>query len=105
MRSNKRRLCKLPPIEEDKLVQNSLAVTPAQMWELQKQGIPISAQSSGLAYDDGEYKVDWDVPLEHRRGIDPADIWESERTIQSKVNTAFSKIFGKKDNPKSPDNA
>ena len=44
MRSNKRRLCKLPPIEEDKMVQNSLAVTPAQMWELQKQGIPISAQ-------------------------------------------------------------
>lgn len=66
-------------------VQNNLAVTPSEMWKLQQQGLPISAQASGLAYDDGNYGVSWDVPFEHRRGVDIAQAFEYEQHLQKGI--------------------
>lgn len=99
-KSNPRRLCRIPARETP--VQNGLAVTPSQMWELQQSGFPISTQTAGLSFDDGQYKVDWEVPMEHRRGIDPADLFEYQEQMRGKVNEVFGKLS--RQQQKSPDN-
>lgn len=88
--SFRRRLCKVGFLEVP--IQNNLALTPAEMWRLQEQGLPISAENSGLSFDDGEFSKSWDVPFEHRRGVDLASAFEYESQVRHGLNKVIDKI-------------
>lgn len=66
-------------------VQRDLAVTPSQMQELARQGIPISTQNLGLGYQDGVSTLDFTPPPEYQRGVDMNDLWNLRNDIKGKV--------------------
>ena len=68
-------------------VQNGLAITPAQMLDLTNRGIPVSPSNLGLEYDDGYSELEFDVPSEHVRGIDMADLWEQREDMRDKMRS------------------
>ena len=80
--------CKRRPTETD--VRSGLSVTPAQVLKMAEQGIPISAQMN-TALSDGHTGSDFNIPLEERRGIDMADIWQQEMTSRKKLKNAHGK--------------
>lgn len=92
MKSNPRRCAVIPVPEPCDMVKNGLALTPSQMYELQKQGLPISNQVNGLVFEDGSYKCDWHVLQEYQRGVDPADLFEREQATRHKAKTAFANL-------------
>lgn len=69
---------------EDVPVEDGLAMTPAQMNQLMQQGIPIASANLGLQYEEGVSELDFEPPLEHRRGIDINDMYESRQHIRKK---------------------
>lgn len=71
-------------------VKNSLAVTPSEMLMHAQQGIPIAAQSSHQFYD-GDDSRSFDMPLDQRRGVDPADLWMIRRSTTAKLKAAHNK--------------
>ncbi|UPW41705.1 hypothetical protein [Peromfec virus RodF8_14] len=77
----------IPKFEQDMTteVQQGLAVTPAQMLEMNESKIAIS--SFGLDYNEGTidtYANHSDVPLERSRGIDVVDVWETQQNARYK---------------------
>lgn len=69
------------------VVQNGLAVTPSQVLKMAEQGIPASAQMNSRMID-GHTGSDWNVPLEERRGVDIAQMWQESQNIRSKFKQA-----------------
>lgn len=72
------------------LVQRGLAVTPAQMATMAAHGVAISSQNAA-SFNDGEIKPSWDIPIERKRGIDMADVWQSSKDAQSKLRKAHAR--------------
>lgn len=69
------------------VVQNGLAVTPSQVLKMAEAGIPASAQMNSQMID-GHTGSDWNVPLEERRGVDIAQMWQESRDIRAKFRKA-----------------
>lgn len=69
------------------IVQNGLAVTPSDVLRMAEQGIPASAQMNSQMID-GHSGSDWNVPLEERRGVDIAQMWQESRDIRAKFRKA-----------------
>lgn len=67
----------------DLKVKPGLSVSPAQMMEYTARGIAISA--SNLSYMDGDTSRSMDIPLEARRGIDAADVWQASETAKKRL--------------------
>lgn len=65
------------------------SVTPAQMLDMAKQGIPIS--SDNAAAIDGELNPSWDLPLEKQKHIDPADLWQAQQSVRKKIRDAHAR--------------
>lgn len=77
--------------ENDPIVQNGLALTPARMLELNNQGFSISAQNSRILQEikAGDFGR-MDVLPEYRRGFDPlADGYQLQQEIHSKARHAI----------------
>lgn len=68
-------------------VQNGLAVSPADVLKMAEAGIPASAQMNSRMID-GHSGSDWNVPLEERRGVDIAAMWQESRNIRKKFAQA-----------------
>lgn len=66
-------------------VQNGLAITPSQMYDMAQKGIPVAAQNLGIMYDEGYSELDFTPPLEYRRGIDIADAFEARMDAKAKL--------------------
>ena len=73
--------------ENDTPVQNGLAVTPSQMLEMTNQGIPITPSNLGLTYQEGVGKLDFEPPMEYRRGVDITDMWEHREDFKGKMSS------------------
>lgn len=71
-------------------VQSGLAVTPSQMLEMSQQGIPISPQNLGLGYEEGVSALDFEPPLQYKRGIDMNDLFEARENSKNKIKKAIS---------------
>ena len=69
--------------------QANLAVTPAQMYKMAENGIPISAQTNAAI--EGELRPTWDIPIDKIKHIDPAELWEARQTIGKKYRNAKCK--------------
>lgn len=69
------------------MVQGGLAITPAQMDDLRRRGIPIStSQIPDELFFDGDDNPSFDMPLDHQRGIDIAEIWQEAMTSKKKTD-------------------
>lgn len=73
--------------EEDDIVQNGLAVTPAQMYDMAERGIPITPANLGLTYQEGVSKLDFETPMEYTRGVDIADMWEHREDMKKRMKS------------------
>lgn len=71
------------------IVQNGLAVTPSQVLKMAESGIPASAQMNS-AMIDGHEGSDWVVPLDERRGIDIAQMWQESMNARNKFRKAYA---------------
>lgn len=75
---------------DEDVVQNGLAVTPAEMMQMAEKGIPVSPQNLGLTYQEGVSKLDFTPPLEYTRGVDMNDLWEAQRDVKAKFRKAVN---------------
>lgn len=66
-------------------VQSGLAMTPSQMYDMAQKGLPITTRNLGVTYDEGYSKLDFDPPLEYRRGVDLGDLYEARMDAKSKM--------------------
>lgn len=72
----------------------NLAITPSKMAELVDQGIPVSSSMlSGMAYD-GVDNPSWDIPVDQKRGVDIAEVWQVQKTARKNIT---SKVVSKND--------
>lgn len=76
----------------DQPVQGGLCVTPAQMLEMTRRGIPITPQNLGLVYQEGVSKLDFEPPLEYQRGVDIGTMWEAKQDMRRKFRDAVGKL-------------
>lgn len=72
---------------EDLKVNNNLAVTPTQMLNMAKQGVPISSQNEENFYD-GDTNASWTIAPEKLKRVDPADLWQMSMTAKQKIRNA-----------------
>lgn len=75
--------------EDEDVVQNGLAMTPAQAMELVERGIPISNSNLQVMeiYKTGD--KDFTVPMEFQRGVDMADMYQHRKEVTSKVKHGY----------------
>lgn len=66
-------------------VQNGLAMTPSQMFDMAQRGLPITTQNLGVTYDEGYSNLDFTPPAEFRRGVDLGDLYEMRMDAKSKL--------------------
>lgn len=78
------------------VVMNGLAITPADMEDMRKRGLAISAQNAKLLQIADAGDTDFFVPLEHQRGFDIADGWNAARDIRHKVHEMRDKAVAGK---------
>ena len=68
-------------------VQAGLAYTSAEMFEMWKQGVPISNENMGTPTFESDKTV-WQIPIERQRGVDIADVWQTQQTARKRVKQA-----------------
>lgn len=68
-------------------VHGDLAYTPAEMFELWKQGVPISNENMGTPTFESDQTV-WNIPIERQRGVDIADVWQTQQTARKRMKQA-----------------
>lgn len=71
------------------VVQNGLAVTPSDVLRMAESGIPASAQMNAQMID-GHTGSDWNIPIEERRGVDIATLWQESHNIREKFRKAHA---------------
>lgn len=76
------------------IVQNGLAITPAEVLRNAEIGIPVSSMMVSGQFFDGTDKLDFQPDLSERRGIDIADLWQARRESIRKFNEAYNSFKG-----------
>lgn len=82
--------CKRQDFEQD--VVSGLAITPARMQSLTRDGVPINSQANAASYDDGYRTLEYEPPADLRRGVDIAELWENGRDIKDKLKKYYQKV-------------
>lgn len=68
-------------------VHGNLAYTPAEMFDMWKQGVPISNENMGTPTFESDQTV-WNIPIERQRGVDIADVWQTQQTARKRMKQA-----------------
>lgn len=68
-------------------VKAGLAYTSAEMFDLWKQGVPISNENMGTPTFETDKTV-WNIPIERQRGVDIADVWQADKTAKRRLKSA-----------------
>ena len=71
--------------EDEPVVKNGLALTPAAMVEMMNQGMPISAQGYSIKDESIAQANDFFVPAEYTRGFDMVDGWNFRQEVHEKL--------------------
>lgn len=90
MKKIRRNLANCKRRKNEEIVQNGLALTPAQILKMAEAGIPASSANNPNLVD-GSKENNWIVPIEERRGIDMADLWNERQDIKQRFVNAHSK--------------
>lgn len=75
------------PVDGSVSVKQNQALTPAQIADYTAKGIAVSS-SQNLVFDEGVPNPG-PLPLEQRRGIDVADVWNASKTASKKLKSAI----------------
>lgn len=67
-------------------VQPGLALTPSQISELTRAGVPIS-NVNAMQFFDGYRTLDFQPGLLNRRGVDLVDAWEAQMDSRKKLSS------------------
>lgn len=67
--------------------QENLAITPARMAEMVDNGIPVSSNVLSGNYDDGVPSPAWDIPIDRKRGVDVAEVWQAQKTARKTITS------------------
>lgn len=70
--------------DDEQEVQNGLSMTPSQMFDMAQKGLPITTRNLGVTYDEGYNDLEFDPPMEYRRGIDVGDLYEARHDVKTK---------------------
>lgn len=77
-------------------VRDNLAITPADAYEMAKQGIPISSQNrADVIFTETTSNIPAELDIMDQRGVDIADVWEAQMISRQRVKNA--KFHGKGD--------
>lgn len=82
--------CKRQDYEQD--VVSGLAITPARMQALTRDGVPINTQANAATFDDGYRTLEYEPAADLRRGVDMAELWEQGRDIKDKMKNYYHKV-------------
>lgn len=69
------------------VVQPNLAITPSRMAELVDEGIPVSSSFMSGFFTDGVENPSWDLPIDQRRGVDVAEVWNAQRDARNNITS------------------
>ena len=69
-------------------VRQGLAYTPAQMAKLTERGLPVNNLNNQKCYYDGSPDATFHVGQERTKGVDVADLWESQQVLRAKARKA-----------------
>lgn len=73
-------------------IAQGLSLTPHQMLTMTREGIAVSPQNlDATGFFDGIKDVTFDVPIEQRRGVDMADLWEARQETFGQIRKAHKK--------------
>lgn len=75
------------PSECEINTQSGLAITPARMAEMVNQGIPVSTDNASGQFYDGVPMPSFDIPVDQKRGVDMAQIWQAQQSARSHIVT------------------
>lgn len=87
---NKKRSYKFAECKRKKgelAVKAGLAYTSSEMFELWKQGVPISNDNMGTPIFESDKTV-WNIPIERQRSVDIADVWQAQQTAKRRMKQA-----------------
>lgn len=70
--------------------EQNIAVTPSQIQQMVERGIPVSP-SNASSFIDGVPNPSFDVPIEHRRGVDVVDVWDASQDAKRSLIQAHLK--------------
>lgn len=73
-------------------VQDGLAVTPSQMEELVRRGIPVSTANLGNEFYDGLPNNDFYVAPMYQRGVDMADLWNTANDSKERITKGMKQV-------------
>lgn len=80
------KLSKARRMKDDPIVKNGLAITPADMNNMLRQGQPISAQLHAAFADDSPQSMnDWEIGIEDTRFVDAAEVYEHTMGAKKRV--------------------
>lgn len=74
--------------EDDQVVREGLAYSPADMARLTARGMPVNSLMTGKAFIDGEENPSFDVTSDRQRFVDVADLWEEHQNIKERARAA-----------------
>lgn len=77
--------------DEEEQVITGLSVSPSDMIEMTMRNEPITPQNLGMVYDEGYSKLDFEPPIQFKRGIDIGDAWEAQMDSKRKLRDAMDK--------------
>lgn len=83
-RSSKFAPCKCKLLPDEDAVQPGLALTPSQIGELTRAGVPLSPVNA-MQFFDGTRSLDFTPGLLNRRGVDMIDAWEAQKSTRKKL--------------------
>lgn len=64
---------------------NGLSVTPAEIKRLTQNGIPVSSSAASMFCEGVSGSGAFVLPVDERRGVDIADVWNASRDAQQRI--------------------
>ncbi|WGL30921.1 hypothetical protein [Dipodfec virus UOA04_Rod_535] len=80
-----------PDNTSDMSVKQGLSMSPSDVAKMTARGLGVSSQINQELFYDGDDSPSFYIPLERRRGVDVAEIWEAEQTAKKKLYQAHVK--------------
>lgn len=93
LESKSKKYCKCVRNDNDiSVAPRSVVMTPQQALDMTAEGIPVSSQmANSELFFDGDENSDF-VPLDRRRGVDIADIYNEVENIHSNFSNHFNNL-------------
>lgn len=76
--------------EGEQIVQNGLALTPADVLRSAEAGVPVNSMMLSSSFSDGHTGSDFTINPEDRRGVDIGHLWQEQMDSRRKFRDAHA---------------